>query len=156
MSNKLIRLNSQLPLTSYKVISGYVLLFFNLPLFVLKVEVGNGREVVEGCAMIDPTYTELRFEIEPEGEPPGFFTGRYLLSVGYNNSLYQLLENPSEEVVTWLEESIREFLDKCMFSVSCLYDTKSKENHLRVDAYQYCGKTIRLRGASWKMNSTAR
>jgi hypothetical protein len=124
---------------SFRVLGGRLIDFERGPLWMIRVAVRTSVAEVGGWAFIDPEHIELRFEMEPDGEPPGFLTGRYLLEAGYNNSLAQLFENPSVEAICWVEVSIQLFLEKCLFCVMNLLDLKTHNQIIKVIGYRYEG-----------------
>jgi hypothetical protein len=121
---------------SYRLLEGNLHFTSEAPFWVLKVAVGNGHKEVEGWAFIDHDNTELRFEIEPGLEPPNG-------NCQHNNSLALLLDCPYDDIaIAELEEGLRLFLLKCMFSVVSLSDVDTGERTSRIRAYRYAGKVI--------------
>lgn len=133
---------SGIPSPSFEILEGHQYVHAGYPFWVIRLAVRTCNADVEGWAFVDPEFIELRFELEPDGEPPGFITGRYLLDAGDNNSLALLYENPSELVLIWVEESIKMFLENCLFCVKSLIDLSSGEKTSRVTSVRFKGETF--------------
>lgn len=130
-----------LSIPEFEIIEAQIIGHHDISIWMVKLAVSTSIAIVKGHAFLDPQFVELRFELQPDNEPPGFFTGRYLLDAGENNSLALLYDQPSILELCWIEESIKQFLEKCIFCVSCLFDVNSGKHASRVDQFRYAGQT---------------
>lgn len=113
--------------------------------WVIELTVGKGRREIDGWVFIDRHHTELRFEMSPSMEPPGFLLGVYLSQGIDETSLALLFDDPSATDIAELEDSIRSFINKCCFSVRTLTELSTGTNRHEAMAYRYGCATIPIR-----------
>lgn len=109
----------------------------NLPVWIVKLAVGKGQKEVDGWVFIEPKIMELRFEIYPSMEPPGFLSGRYLSQSVEESSLAFLFDCPCDNDLFYIKSYIIKKINNCIFCVRTLTDITSDMSWHEAISYRH-------------------